>query len=135
MTPGEIVGQKVAAANALDLEALLATLTDDVIYENVPIRVCKGIDEVREWLGQFYTDVFVRAEVEILHKVEQGNIVMVEKTNRFYFPDGREFFLRLMGMYEIRDGKIAVWRDYFDGATSANQMGELSKLPTWSPPS
>lgn len=133
MTAGEVVARKIAAANALDLEGILATLTDDVVYENVPIRVCNGVDEVREWLGQFYTDVFVRAEVEILHEVEQDNIVMVEKTNRFVFPDGNEFFLRLMGFYEIRDDKIAVWRDYFDGATSSNQMGELSKLPTWSP--
>lgn len=133
MTAGEVVARKIAAANALDLEGILATLTDDVVYENVPIRVCNGVDEVREWLGQFYTDVFVRAEVEILHEVEQDNIVMVEKTNRFVFPDGNEFFLRLMGFYEIRDDKIAVWRDYFDGATSSNQMGELSELPTWSP--
>jgi limonene-1,2-epoxide hydrolase len=30
------------------------------------------------------------------------------------------------GVFEIRDGRIAVWRDYFDLATFTNQMAALS---------
>jgi limonene-1,2-epoxide hydrolase len=37
------------------------------------------------------------------------------------FANGR-IDLPVMGTFEIRDGKIAAWRDYFDMAMFLNQM-------------
>ncbi|MET0473326.1 MAG: limonene-1,2-epoxide hydrolase family protein, partial [Mycobacterium sp.] len=31
--------------------------------------------------------------------------------------DGRRIDLPVMGVFEVRDGRIAAWRDYFDLAT------------------
>ena len=42
--------------------------------------------------------------------------------DRFRFGDKR-VELPCAGVFEIRDGKIAVWRDYFDLATWQRQAG------------
>jgi limonene-1,2-epoxide hydrolase len=36
--------------------------------------------------------------------------------------DGKKIALRVAGVFEIRDGKVAVWRDYFDLNEFTSQM-------------
>jgi limonene-1,2-epoxide hydrolase len=37
--------------------------------------------------------------------------------------DGGELALPVMGVFEVRDGRIAAWRDYFDLATVTAAFG------------
>jgi limonene-1,2-epoxide hydrolase len=48
---------------------------------------------------------------------------MNERVDRFTMADGKDVAIRVAGVFEIRDGKVAVWRDYFDLAEFTNQMG------------
>jgi hypothetical protein len=50
-----------------------------------------------------------------------GAVVLTERTDRFLLA-GKPIVIRVMGVFEIRDDKIAVWRDYFDLAQFAGQM-------------
>jgi limonene-1,2-epoxide hydrolase len=63
-----------------------------------------------------------RVEWEVLRQVEQGNTVMNERIDRFWLPDEKKISLRVAGVFEVRDGKVAVWRDYFDLAAFTGQM-------------
>ena len=47
--------------------------------------------------------------------------VLAERVDRFVIG-GKEVVLPCNGAFEIKDGKIAVWRDYFDMATWQRQM-------------
>jgi limonene-1,2-epoxide hydrolase len=47
---------------------------------------------------------------------------MNERVDRFTMPDGKTIAIRVAGVFEVRDGKVAVWRDYFDLAEFNNQM-------------
>ena len=40
--------------------------------------------------------------------------VLTERTDRFLLKDGRWVELRVMGSFEVVDGQITAWRDYFD---------------------
>ena len=41
----------------------------------------------------------------------------------YHFTQGdRDIALPVMGTFEVRDGKISAWRDYFDMAQFTNQM-------------
>jgi limonene-1,2-epoxide hydrolase len=122
MTPGEAVAALIAANEARDIDAILATLTDDIVYENVPMSVLTGHDEVRGFLGPF-AGMSTSIEFEVLHQVEQGNIVMNERIDKFVLTDGKKIDLRVAGVFEVRDGKVAVWRDYFDLTQFNEQMG------------
>jgi limonene-1,2-epoxide hydrolase len=44
-------------------------------------------------------------------------VVVTERTDRFRFKD-RWVDLPVAGVFELRDGKIALWRDYFDLQTA-----------------
>ena len=121
MSAGEAVTALIKANEARDVDAILAVLTDDVVYENVPMSVMNGHDEVRGMLGPF-AEMAERIEWEVLHQVEQGNVVMNERIDRFWLVGGKTVELRVAGVFEIRDGKIAVWRDYFDLAEFNSQF-------------
>jgi limonene-1,2-epoxide hydrolase len=47
----------------------------------------------------------------------QGDVVMNECTDVMRRNDGGRLELPVMGVFEVRDGRIVVWRDYFDMAT------------------
>jgi len=50
---------------------------------------------------------------EIRNIVADGNIVMTERIDNFQVGDTR-ISVPCMGTFELRDGKIAAWRDYWD---------------------
>lgn len=121
-TPGELVTALIKANEARDIGALLDVLAEDALYENVPMSPLKGHDEIKSMLEPFLTSA-TKVEWEVLHQVEQGDVVMNERVDRFEMGDGKAIALRVAGVFEIRDGKVAVWRDYFDLAEFTNQMG------------
>ena len=45
--------------------------------------------------------------------VGEGNVVLTERVDVFVLPT-TTIELPVMGTFEVRDGKIAAWRDYFD---------------------
>ena len=120
-SPGEAVTALIKANEARDIDALLAVLTDDIVYENVPMSVLNGHDEIRAMLTGFLGSA-ERVEWEVLHQVEQGDVVMNERIDRFWMPENKTIALRVAGLFEVRDGKVAVWRDYFDLASFTEQM-------------
>jgi limonene-1,2-epoxide hydrolase len=122
MTPGEIVAALIKANEARDVDAIVALMADDAVYENVPMSALKGHEEIRSLLGPFLGSAKSCAW-EVLHQVEQGDVVMNERVDRFTMADGKDVAVRVAGVFEIRDGKVAVWRDYFDLAEFTNQMG------------
>ena len=51
-----------------------------------------------------------------------GPVVMTERVDVFKLPD-KSIALPVMGTFEVRDDKIAAWRDYFDMNQFTGQMG------------
>ena len=121
MNPGATVTALIRANEARDVEAVLSLLTDDIAYENVPMSVMHGHDEVRAMLGPFLGGA-ERVEWEVLEQVEQGDVVMNERVDRFWLPGDIAIELRVAGLFKVRDGKVALWRDYFDLAVFTEQM-------------
>jgi limonene-1,2-epoxide hydrolase len=112
MTPLETVHAFIAAIEAKDLDAALELVTDDIEYDNVPMPKAHGVDEVRAFLGPFLDGA---AEIEwVVHReAEAGDVVLNERTDRFLLGE-RWLEIPVAGVWQLRDGKIALWRDYFD---------------------
>lgn len=121
MSPGEVVTALIRANEAQDVEAVLALCTNDIEYENVPMTVMRGHDEIRTMLGPFLGSA-ERVAWEVLAQVEQGDIVMNERVDRFWLPGDVTVELRVAGIFEVRNELVAVWRDYFDLASFTGQM-------------
>jgi limonene-1,2-epoxide hydrolase len=117
--PGDVVDAFIAAIERHDIDAAVGLLTDDVVYDNVPIGPVTGPAAVREALAGPIGRA-ERVEWVVRHQVAQGQVVMNERVDRFRV-DGRWIELPVAGIFELRDGRIAAWRDYFDLASYRSQ--------------
>lgn len=116
-SPIEIVEAFMDAFAAMDFDTALAHLSDDCEYTNVPMGTARGHDGVREVLGPFFEPIHEN-EFVYHRKAVDGPIVFPERLDRHRLNHGwRE--LPVNGVFEVHDGKITVWRDYFDLATAA----------------
>jgi limonene-1,2-epoxide hydrolase len=111
-SPGEIVQDFCDAWAKLDLDELLAYFTPDAVYHNIPIDPVVGVDAIRATIQMFTTGV-ERIEFRVRNLAVNGDIVLTERVDVFVLPH-TTVQLPVMGTFEIRDGRIAAWRDYFD---------------------
>ena len=113
MSAGEVVATLIKANEARDVDAVVAVMTPDVEYENVGMGVCHGPDEVRALLGPFFASA-ERVAWDVLAQVERDGTVMNERVDHFFLPGGKQVDVRVAGYFEVQDGKVRRWRDYFD---------------------
>ena len=97
---------------ALDIEAIMGHFTDDIVYHNIPMEPAEGHEAVRSviegFLGMADSIVF-----DTLNEVSEGDLVLNERVDTFVIG-GNETPIKVMGVFELSDGKISRWRDYFD---------------------
>ncbi len=111
-----------AAWEARDQQRILDGFTDDAVYHNMPMAPAKGKDAIKGLLGMILTPAS-DVKFEIKHIVANGDAVLTERVDTFVIA-GKTVTLPVMGVFEVRDGKIAAWRDYFDLTTWTKQAGE-----------
>src|SRR5207253_3241971 len=99
-------------AKGPDLDALLDYFTDDAVYHNIPVAPVSGRDAIRSTIEMF-TGGVRRIEFRMLNIAADDGIVLTERVDVFVLPNVT-IELPVMGTFEVRDGKIAAWRDYFD---------------------
>ena len=120
MTPLEVVRAFMAAASAKQYDAALALLTDDVEYQNMMLPPVHGKAALQETLDALLA-LCTASEWVVHREVAAGDLVMNERTDRFEMG-GRWVDLPVAGVFELREGRIALWRDYFDLPTIMNEM-------------
>ena len=120
--PEDVVRGMIAACEARDLDKVLTYFHVDAVYHNVPIPAVQGHEAIRGMLAGFL-DAAARVEWKTHHTLSNGtDLVMNERTDCFDLPAGK-LELPVMGVFEVRDGKIAAWRDYFDMGPLKGFMG------------
>lgn len=109
-----IVREFCAAWSRLDVDELAGYFTEDAIYHNIPLEPIHGRDAIRAFLTGFLAGA-TSAEFRMNNVVASGNVVMTERVDAFSIGN-RQIAIPVAGVFEISDGKIAAWRDYFDMA-------------------
>jgi limonene-1,2-epoxide hydrolase len=99
---------------AQDIEQIMGHFTDDIVYHNIPMEPAEGTEAVRGVIEGFLAmaDSIV---FETVNEVSEGDLVLNERVDTFVIA-GNPTPIKVMGVFELRDGKIARWRDYFDMA-------------------
>ncbi len=118
--PEETVRNFCAAWPRLNLEEVMAYFTDDAIYHNIPLAPLSGRDAVRKTIEGFVKG-WQKAEFELLNIAAAGDVVFTERIDHID-AGGKHVDLPVAGVFELRDGKIAAWRDYFDLPTYTKAM-------------
>ena len=95
-----------------DLEASLAFIHDECVYQNMPFPAVTGPEGVRSVLQGFF-EITGHVRIETLRQCSTGSLVMNERIDYFSPPKGRAFGLPVSGAFIVEAGKILEWRDYF----------------------
>jgi limonene-1,2-epoxide hydrolase len=122
-TPTEIVEEFCAAFAGKDVETIAKLLADDVVYHNVGMAPAEG-KEASLAMIQGFLDMSEAMRFEIHRIAANGDSVLTERTDTFTV-NGTDAPVPVMGTFDLRDGLIVGWRDYFDlGLTTKMMSGE-----------
>jgi limonene-1,2-epoxide hydrolase len=116
---GAVVNEFIAAIERRDLAGAVSLLAEDVVYDNVPMGVINGREQVQTTLGPFI-EGSSRVEFIVFRQAESAGLVMNERLDRFEMGE-KWVEIPVAGVFEVVDGQIALWRDYFDLATFTGQ--------------
>jgi limonene-1,2-epoxide hydrolase len=117
--PEDVVRGLFDAVTRMDPDELCSYFTPDAVFVNGASFTLRGEAELRDFFEELRGRVQSN-EFEVLHLAVTGDVVLTERIDRVVV-DGREIVLPIMGTLEVRDGRVAAWRDYFDRGLSGFQ--------------
>ncbi len=123
-TNASIVRRFIADWSHLDADRLAEYFSEDGVYHNIPTQPVAGKEAVRRYSAAFLA-TWNSTDWEILNLVGDGQLVFVERIDRTVVK-GKAVNLPCCGVFEMRDGKIAVWRVYFERANFSSVIAALS---------
>ena len=111
------------ALAARDWDAIPTLVSDDCIYLDVPVgpsvsarggadivkRLKIGLEPLKDYTN--HNGVLV----------ENGEDVLYEHSETWTFATGEVAVLPFVTVHKVVDGKVTIWKDYWDYATLANQ--------------
>jgi steroid delta-isomerase-like uncharacterized protein len=129
----DIVDQHFAAENAHDVAATLATYTDDIVWDDVthPLSPVHG----KEAVGAVYSDIIDAIPdvnfVSTRRFTSETGLWVVDESNvtghvhgqwAGIDGEGAPVEIRILHLFQLRDGLIAYENTWFDSAAVARQV-------------
>ena len=111
-TNAEIVETFLYALQAEDMETADSLLDDNLVYENVGLPTIHGRARAMKLFRPMKKGP-VSFEVKFHRLVGEGSTVLNERTDALVIGPVRLQFW-VCGVFEVHDGRITLWRDYFD---------------------
>lgn len=118
--PEDVVYGLMGALEMLDAEELADWLHQDVIYRNTGMPDIVGGDAVAQYIGSF-EQIFEPLAIDVVSIMSQAMIVCTERIAHFVVRQdspignpGAELYLKSASWYEIKQGKVFRWSDYWD---------------------
>ena len=118
----------IEACVRADADEFADYFTEDAVWWNAPWEPVQGREAIRETLRRG-AQRMIALPWEVRHIVSDGDTVMTERVDNFMVGDSR-ISVPCMGIFELRDGKIAAWRDYWDSRQFERQSPPKSEPTT-----
>ncbi|MCP5179872.1 MAG: nuclear transport factor 2 family protein [Pseudomonadales bacterium] len=123
-SPAAVVRAFMHAMELMDFDTALQYVADDLEYTNGPNPPVRGPAGVRAELAPFFAPIEENQFV-IRREAVAGPVVCIERLDRHHIPQGW-FELPVTGVFEVTDGRIVYWREYFDMATIRDALTRLT---------
>lgn len=112
----KVVKAFLSALEPLDFETAVKLVSANCEYINPPpIGTVHGAAGIRAVLEPFFAPT-LENDFKILREAAAGHVVIVERLDRHRLAD-KWVELPVTGVFEVHDGLITYWRDYFDAQT------------------
>lgn len=120
----EVVLDLIKACNSKDIDAALALFHEGSIYDNVPLQPVTGLTAIRAALEPSLR-IAKQVDWVVQNIADNGKgVVLTERNDRFLLASGW-CEMPVMGVFEVNDGRIDAWRDYFDMHAAAPLLAAL----------
>jgi limonene-1,2-epoxide hydrolase len=111
--PSRVVEGFLSALHEEDWDAATLAIDENIVCDNVGYPIING----RRGVMKFWRRIFDRPsggfEAKIHRVAVEGVSVLTERTDVMVFGPFR-FQIWVCGVFEVRNGKITLWRNYFD---------------------
>jgi limonene-1,2-epoxide hydrolase len=111
--PVQIVEGFLYAMQDEDWDTMAAAMDENIVYQNVGYPILNGRRRVVNLLRRGLDRPNAGFEVKIHRIAAEGSSVLTERTDVLIFGGLRVQFW-VCGVFEVRNGQITLWRDYFD---------------------
>jgi limonene-1,2-epoxide hydrolase len=109
-----VVTDFLEALAAADVPRAMELLTEDAVWINVSLPAVRGRPRIERLMKLGY-DRGARFRVHFHNVATNGDVVLTERSDAIGLGRFEQRFW-VYGRFEVRDGRIAVWRDSFDWA-------------------
>lgn len=126
--PAAVVRSFLEALERLDIDGALTYVSPEIVYHNKgmpPARGLAAFERQMRTLGRYASGF----EARMHNLAASGPVVLTERTDVISIGRFRADFW-VCGTFEVRDGRIVLWRDYFDfvNVTLAMARGLVGSL-------
>jgi limonene-1,2-epoxide hydrolase len=110
----------ISAWSSGDAITLAPFFSEDAEYRNGPLPPVRGRDLIVTSLSEMMS-IGGEVDVDLVHMVVDGPVVMTERVDYVKFGE-KTAGLRIAGVFEVHNGVITAWRDYFDATEFSSQL-------------
>jgi len=107
-----LIRKFIDACVRADPDEFVRYFAEDATWWNSPWQLIQGREAIRDTL-QRGAQRMKALPWEIRHILADDDVVMTERVDHFMVGN-RRVSVPCMGIFELHDGKIAAWRDYWD---------------------
>lgn len=117
----QLTREFIAAWEDKNLDKILAMMSENCVYHNIPLPVMEGHDKIREFIAPVL-EMSQRIVWDIHYIAEDdANSVFTERTDKFLINE-KWVELPVCGIMTFENNLITHWRDYFDLMTFEDAM-------------
>ena len=116
-----VVMEMLEKWHTLDIDGALAMFTEDGAFHSMMSDPIKGQAALKEFLTKLFT-AMSELTLEVRSEAVTGNTVILERFDSWSF-NGRPGSIPVVGVFDVEDGNVKEWREYYDRATIIQEMG------------
>lgn len=122
----------IASWTTKPIDEIVGHLDEHVVFINIPDpKPIKGRADAKKFLEPFFQKdpliVPFVFKTDVKHVVASGGTVMLDRVDSFTIA-GKTWEVPVATLFEMKNGKITVWKDYFDQAQFQAPLTMLENL-------
>ena len=121
----KVVMEMIHKWHTLDIDGALDMFTEDGAFHSMMSEPVKGQAALKEFLTKLFS-AMSELTLEVRSEAVTGNTVILERFDSWTF-NGRPGSIPVVGVFDVEDGKVKEWREYYDRTTLIEEMGLSEK--------
>jgi limonene-1,2-epoxide hydrolase len=121
-----VAREMIAAWKAADWRKVGDLFAEKGVLHSMMIEPVVGRPAIYERIAALGKGAPGGVVLDVAHMGVIDGLVFIERTDRFVY-NGKSGAVPVVGVLDIRDGKVQAWREYYDRAELLREMGVSEK--------